>query len=299
MACNCASSPPADNPRHDSRSIDPSNTGAQSLSGVPCGACKPCRKIESNTHPDIIRLRPVGPFIKIDQIRTLCQTLAMKPYEAKTRVVIISDAQMMNAAAGNALLKMLEEPPVSTVLILLASHASDLLPTIVSRCQRIRFCPLSRKDLISVLVNEQGVDAGQARIIANMAGGSISRALQMHQTNWIGRRNRLVRESEALSMGSVNRLLAFGEQLSKDKEGLPEALEVMKSWLRDLVAAKISPQNILNHDLTARLVQTSQKIPLSSLLSKFEAVQSTQSAIKAGINTRLALESMILKLSRL
>jgi len=241
----------------------------------------------------------VGPFIKIDQIRTLCQTLAMKPYEAKTRVVIIADAQAMNPAAGNALLKMLEEPPVRTVLILLAPHTSDLLPTIVSRCQRIRFYPVSRKYLISVLVNEHGVEVGEAQIIANMAGGSISRALQMHQTDWISRRNWLVCESEALSMGSVNRLLAFGELLSKDKQGLPEALEVIKSWLRDLVAAKISPQNIINHDLTAKLQQTSQKITLSSLLSKFEAVQSTQNAIKAGINTRLALESMILKLSRL
>ena len=148
-------------------------------------------------------------------------------------------------------------------------------------------------------MNEHGVDIGDAQIIANMAGGSISRALQMHQTNWISRRNWLICESEAISIGPVNRLLAFGEQLSKDKEGLPEALEVIKSWLRDLVVAKISPKNIINHDLTLKLQQTSRKITLSSLLSKFEAVQSTQNAIKAGINTRLAMESMILKLSRL
>jgi DNA polymerase III subunit delta' len=181
----------------------------------------------------------------------------------------------------------------------LAPHTSDLLPTIVSRCQQIRFYPVSRKNLVSVLVNEHGVEVGEAQIIADMAGGSISRALRMHQTDWMSRRNWLVCESEAISVGSVNRLLAFGELLSKDKQGLPEALEVIKSWLRDLVAAKISPQNIINRDLAAKLQQTSQKITLSSLLSKFEAVQSTQNAIKAGINTRLALESMILKLSRL
>ena len=299
MACNCAANPLPDNPGYASRSADPSDIAVQFSPAMPCGDCKPCRKIESDSHPDIIRLRPAGPFIKIDQIRTLCQTLAMKPYEARTRVVIIADAQAMNPAAGNALLKMLEEPPVRTVLILLAPHTSDLLPTIVSRCQRIRFYPVSRKNLISILVNEHGVAVGEAQIIADMAGGSISRALQMHHTDWISRRNWLVCESEAISMGSVNRLLAFGELLSKDKQGLPEALEVIKSWLRDLVAAKISPQNIINHDLTAKLQQTSQKITLSSLLSKFEAVQSTQNTIKAGINTRLALESMILKLSRL
>jgi peptide/nickel transport system substrate-binding protein len=76
----------------------------RSFTTQPCGSCNSCRKIASNNHPDIIRLKPSGPFIKIDQIRTLCQTLAMKPYEAAVRVVIISDAQAMNPAAANALL---------------------------------------------------------------------------------------------------------------------------------------------------------------------------------------------------
>ncbi|MEJ2169776.1 MAG: DNA polymerase III subunit delta' [Desulfobacterales bacterium] len=299
MACNCAASRLANNLKaHANRKTDRSEAAAPTSTGLPCGSCKSCRKIESNSHPDIIRIQPAGPFIKIDQIRTLCQTLAMKPYEASVRVVIISDAQAMNPAAGNALLKMLEEPPERTILILLAPDTSDLLPTIMSRCQQIRFYPLSRRVLAAVLVNEDGVDAREAEIIAAMAGGSISRARQMHQTDWINRRDWLICESEAISVGPVNRLLAFGEQLSKDKESLPEALEVIKSWLRDLVVARFNSKNIINHDLTAKLQQTSQKMTLSSLLSKFEAIQSTQNAIKAGTNIRLAMESMILKLSR-
>ena len=131
-----------------------------------------------------------------------------------------------------------------------------------------------------------------------MAGGSISRALQMHQSNWINRRNWLIDESEAISGGAVNRLLAFGEQLSKDRENLPEALEVLKCWLRDLVVTRLNANNIINQDLTARLQQAAQKTSLSSLLSKLEAVQTTQNSIKAGTNLRLAMESLILKLSR-
>jgi DNA polymerase-3 subunit delta' len=300
MACNCAANRSLFNPAgDDNRATDFPEAAARPTADLPCGACKPCRKIESNSHPDIIRIQPAGAFIKIDQIRSLCQTLAMKPYEASVRVVIISAAQAMNPAAGNALLKMLEEPPASTVLILLAAHISDLLPTIVSRCQQIRFYPISRKNLVSVLVREHGVNSKDAQIIAGMAGGSISRAVQMHRTNWINRRNWLICESEAISIGSANRLLAFGDQLSQDKESLPEALEVIKSWLRDLVVAKLNSKNIINHDLTAKLQQTSQKMTLSSLLSKFEAIQSTENAIKAGTNIRLAMESMVLKLSRI
>jgi DNA polymerase-3 subunit delta' len=299
MACNCAGNSSQYNPKGDEhRSTDHPDVAARTLTGLPCGGCKVCRKIESNYHPDIIRIQPTGPIIKIDQIRTLCQTLAMKPYEASVRVVIISNAQTMNPAAGNALLKMLEEPPVRTVLILVASNPSDLLPTIVSRCQQIRFYPISRENLVSELAREHGVNSKDAQIIATMAGGSISRAVQMVQTNWLTRRNWLICELETLSTASVNRLLAFGDQLSKDRENLPEALEIIKSWLRDLAVAKLYPKKIIHHDLTAKLQQTSRKVTLPSLLSKFEAIQSTQNAIKAGTNIRLAMESMILKLSR-
>ena len=298
MACNCAAS------RGGSESEpvgihtnDLCNTG-RPFTTQPCGSCKSCRKIESDIHPDIIRLKPSGPFIKIDQIRTLCRTLAMKPYEAGMRVVIISEAQAMNPAAGNALLKMLEEPPARTILVLTAAHTSDLLPTIVSRCQHIRFNPISKINLESVLVREHGIDAGDAIVIATMAAGSVSRALRMYRTNWIKRRYWLINELDSLSAGSINRLLAFGDQLAKSKDDLPDALEVLKSWLRDLVIAKLHPDRMTSHDLAPKLQQASQKMSLAALLSKFETIQSTQNAIQTGTNIRLAMESMVLKLSQ-
>jgi len=298
MACNCAENRAgSESKRVDTPTPDCSDS-SRSFTTQPCGSCKSCRKIESDNHPDIIRLKPSGPFIKIDQIRTLCQTLAMKPYEAQMRVVIISDAQAMNPAAGNALLKMLEEPPARTLLVLIAAHTSDLLPTVVSRCQHIRFNPISKINLESVLVREHGIDAGDAAIIATMAAGSVSRALRMYRGNWIKRRSWLISELESLPAGSVNRLLAFGDQLAKNKTDLPDALEVLKSWLRDLAIAKLHPDRIINRDLAPKLQQAAQKMSLTSLFSKFETIQSTQNAIQAGTNIRLAMEFMVLKLSR-
>ena len=283
MACNCS--------EQDS---DP----ARPESDIPCGQCKSCRKIEAGNHPDIIRVKPSGPFIKISQIRSLIQTLAMKPYEARRRVVIVTGAQGMNPAAGNAFLKMLEEPPLRTILILLATHTSDLLPTIVSRCQQIRFKPISREKLESVLVDEHGVKPAEAMILSTMAGGSISRALQMHRAQWVNRRNWLINEMEALTSGSVNRLLAFGEQLSKNKDSLQDSLEVMKLWLRDLVVGRMNAERIINRDLIPEIQHVSQKMSVSALLDKIDTIQETQNAIHTGTNLRLAMEAMLLKLTR-
>jgi len=298
MACNCTQNREG----LDAQRVDihpPDFPGSQrTFATQPCGSCKSCCKIKSGHHPDIVRLKPSGPIIKIDQIRTLCRTLAMKPYEADMRVAIISDAQAMNPAAANALLKVLEEPPARTILVLIAAHTSDLLPTIVSRCQHIRFNPISKKNLETLLVQEHGIDAGDAIIIAAMAAGSLSSALRMYQTNWIQRRYWLINELNSVSAGSMNRLLAFGDQLAKNKDDLPQTLEVLKSWLRDLVIAKTHPERIANHDLAAMLQQTSQKMSLTSLFAKFETIQCAQNSIQTGTNLRLAMESMVLKLSQ-
>ena len=300
MACNCTGDISENQfERGSSRAADKPSTANRQPITNPCGRCKPCRKIESRSHPDIIRIKPSGMFIKIDQIRALCKTLAMKPYEAGIRVVLISDAQAMNPAAGNALLKVLEEPPTGTILILVANHTADLLPTIVSRCRHIRFNPISRIDLESVLVSSHGFDPNDAKIVAAMAGGSLSRALHMHRTNWINRRNWLIRELDSLSSKTISRLLAFSELLAQNKADLPDALEIMKFWLRDLVIGKFYPEKIIHQDLAENVHQMAPKMSTTSLLSKIETIQSTQNTIKAGTNLRLAMETMVLKLSRI
>ena len=270
-------------------------------SGI-CGCCKSCSKIKSGNHPDIILVEPTGNFIKINQIRNLYNTLTMKPYEARLRVVIISDAQAMNPAAGNALLKMLEEPPDRTVLILTAVHTSDLLPTIVSRCQHIRFSPIPHNHIEALLVEKQDASHDDARIIATMANGSISRALSMmrhmSKINWIKRRAWLINSVESLSLMSISSRLAFAENLSKNKAALADSLEVMKSWFRDLVIGKFHPSQIMNKDLREKIQLNSKKMTVSSLLSKIDDIHLAQKNIQANTNLRLTLEVLIMRLAK-
>ena len=298
MACNCHA--------RNSKQIDHTEknqscngqNGRVATATEPCGQCKSCRKIESANHPDIIRIKPSGPQIKIAQIRALCLALVMKPYEARTRVVIISNAQAMNPSAANALLKVLEEPPERTILILTATQPSDLLPTIVSRCQQIRFNPIARKYLESELMEKHGFDPKDAAVVGSMANGSFTRALAMVQTDWVNRRTWLLTELESLSLRPIAKLLAFAEKLAKNKDTLPDALEIMKIYLRDLIIYKFDPSKIINQDLEAKIQLTSRQIPVKSLLSKIETIQTVQNRFKTNTNLRLTLEAMLLKLSR-
>jgi DNA polymerase-3 subunit delta' len=226
----------------------------------------------------------------------------MKPYEARLRVVIISDAQAMNPAAGNALLKMLEEPPDRTVLILTAVHTSDLLPTIVSRCQHIRFSPIPHNHIEALLIEKQGASHDDAKIIATMANGSISKALSMmrhmSKINWIKRRIWLFNILESLSLMSIPSRLAFAENLSKNKGDLADSLEVMKSWFRDLVICKFHPAQIMNEDLREKIQRNSQKMTVDSLLSKIDDIHLAQKNIQANTNLRLALEVLTMRLAK-
>ena len=263
-----------------------------------CGKCRTCRRIESGNHPDVIHIQPVGSLIRIAQIRDLCDTLAMRPYEAARRVVVISDAQCLNPEASNALLKVLEEPPDHTILILTTDQASDLLPTIVSRCHRIRFKPISRQWIESVLVETHALDPFEAGIIAAMANGSLSDAVEMSRTAWFARRNWLIGELDTLAGRPVHHLLAFAEVLAADKETLLQALDVMLSWLRDLAIYPHRSQNVIHGDLADRIDESAGACPVEVLMENINTIQRAQKNISLNANIRLTAETLVLRLAQ-
>ena len=263
-----------------------------------CGVCNACRKIESGNHADIIRVQPSGSFIKIAQIRSLADTLAMRPYEAKIRVVVIVAAQALNAASSNALLKILEEPPNRTMLVLIANQKSALLPTIVSRCQHIGFNPISRKNMADLLREKHELAAQEAGILAAMANGSYSRAQSMIRSNWLKRRKWLIDEIHSLSVNRMGGLLALAEKISAEREELSESLEVIKVWFRDLIIGRYDPGKIINQDVADQIKIASEKVSIPLLLSKLDAVQQAQNRITANTNLRLSMENLLIKLAQ-
>ena len=290
MACNCeAFTAPGSGERV---------SGEPVRDGLPaCGACKPCRKIAAGSHPDVILVEPAGAIIKIDQVRDLCRTLAMKPYEARWRVVVISRAQTLNPSAGNALLKMLEEPPDRTVMVLLAEQPSDLLPTIVSRCQHIRFRPAPLADLAEDLTRTRAIPQRQAEILAFMAKGCPDQAAAMADGNWFARRTWLLDRIGSLPETPLPGILALAERLARDKDALEETLDILLSWLRDVAVAGRAPEKIIHKDLTDTIRCVSQRTDVPTTLSRMRAVENVQHRLRTHANIRLALESLMLELA--
>lgn len=130
-------------------------------------------RIRRGNHPDFLLLKPVEGLISVDDIRTLPKSLAYAPLEATRRIVVIEGAEGMNPQANNALLKILEEPPGHTMFFLLCREPTELLPTIVSRCQVLRFAPLSPAEMSEAVAGRAGSDEST---LISFSDGSLSRA---------------------------------------------------------------------------------------------------------------------------
>ena len=263
-----------------------------------CGACPSCQKVSSGAHPDMITICPEGAFIKIDQVRTLSRQLRFAPLEGDWRVVIINDAQAMNLEASNAVLKILEEPPKGTVIILTASQTTDLLPTIVSRCQQIAFRPIPCEKITQVLEETRGLDRQTATTLAVSTKGSLGKALSIDEEKWTTWRANLVDQIASLSIGSIQPVLAFADALARDKDRLADALDIIMAWFRDLLMCRVCPQRVINQNVMTKIEEASQGLSVNELLEKVAAVHGAQTAISQNSNVRLALEVMMMRLLR-
>ena len=145
----------------------------------PCRACRGCRLVASGNHPDLHRIVPGGPGdqVRIDAIRALAGELALLPVEGGARVAVIERAQRMNEDAQNALLKTLEEPPAGVVIVLCADDEDRLLPTIRSRCARLRLGTVGARQIEGWLAERGVADPPAAAQMARLAGGRPGLAL--------------------------------------------------------------------------------------------------------------------------
>jgi len=272
--------------------------GMQEAVALPCDACSACRKIGAGVHPDILRVEPTGTFIRIESIRSLQHSLSMRPYEADVRVVIVTGAQHMTPSAANAFLKMLEEPPPRTVLILIADRVSEMMPTVVSRCRRIHFNPIPRRQLADLLAAETGIRPELAHTAAAFSGGSYTRGQQLIENGWFRLRDWIVHEFQQLPQMPVDRLLALADRLAGDSQLLSDALDVLTSWLRDQLIVRFYPAGVIHRDQEGDLRSQAGQIPVDEAIAGIQMVRQAQMDLRRNVNARLVAETLLLQLSR-
>lgn len=281
--------------------------------GDGCGACSACRRTASENHPDVAVIRPevrqgakdwiVDPdlgTIRIEQIRDFQRWISVRSFEGGWKVGIFEGADKMNPSASNALLKTLEEPPGSALLILISPTRSRLLPTLVSRCQPVYFAPLPREELETFLAAKTSLPREGLSLVSALAGGSPGKALQMDpqwvteaRREWVGRlRAFLASEPEAA-------LIRFAEDLIQSG-CLLDVLDLYESWYRDLLVCRIRlPESVINRDCAEEISKNAEGVDPEETLSSIESIRQARKDLLGpfNLNRQSIVESLLLKLS--
>jgi len=246
----------------------------------PCQICLTCQAIRKGLSPDLLLISPLDQEIQIGQIRDLIWHFSFKPYSAPFKVAIVDEAHLMNQEAQNSFLKTLEEPTGNAILILISPYPQLLLPTILSRVEKIKFFPVSLREIEDYL-KIQGATVKQAKEISSFSFGRPGLALDFFL-------NPEKLENQKQKIRNLNRIidsdLSFQFQSAKELSQEPNLKEILKTWLIYLRSILIS--KIKNHssDFSLRKLQNILKV-LENIIFLISTTN---------INKRLALEILML-----
>jgi DNA polymerase-3 subunit delta' len=271
-----------------------------------CGVCAACTRIARRVHPDVLFVEPGDSgAIKIDQIRDVVDRAGYRPFEGKRRVVIIDEADALAAPAQNALLKTLEEPPPSSVFILVTARPDMLLPTVLSRCPQLRFRPLSADDIAAALM-ARGLSEAEARAVAATADGSLGQALQASAGDLVESRDlaQKVLEKAAAQHDPARRVESAQQLITKppsgvtDRDQLATHLRAMAVLLRDasVLATGADERALANPDVRPALERLARSYPDDRGTRAFEAIDRALAALQRNAGVKLVADWLVLQL---
>lgn len=266
-----------------------------------CGACTGCHLLRAGNHPDLLRIEPADgkAQITVDQVRELGAFMALRPHQAARKIVVMAPAEAMNINAANSLLKVLEEPPAGSLLILVSSAAARLPATVRSRCARVVVDGPSREEGVDWLMKTGAMSASDAGLLLGLAGGSPPLALELAAEGLREARRRLMQDLATLLLGKADpvacasRWKAIGPALALD-------------WLyrlhADLVKLSLGcerPEELSNPDIQGELQALLNHIEFRELQIFTYVISRALRHANSPLDSQLLLEDVLIHWSRL
>ena len=264
-----------------------------------CGKCSSCLKAQHSSHADMIFIEADGQFIRINAIREIKERMKFRPLEGRWRAVIIDDADKMNDHAANALLKTLEEPSASNILILISSRPYSMPATIISRCRHMRFNPLPVNAVARFLVEQKGMDEQKSGLLAGLSGGSIGRALELNEEDISTFRAEIMQLLMNTKKDDPFSLLNLASFVSQDKKKIKRGLDIISSCFRDALIFKETRKKemLINSDKSPFINILAQKLTGEQILQNIFLIARAWETIEQNVNKTLTLETMAFKLN--
>jgi len=272
----------------------------------PCGICRRCRLIAADAHPEVRVVGVQAPHrvIRVADVESIQADAALRAADVYRKVYVLEQAELLHPDAANRLLKTIEEPPPSVVMILTTVDPEATLETIVSRCQHLRLRPLRRDPLAQHLVTVSGLAPERAELLAALADGCVGRALSLaHDDRALERRSRLLDEmADLLNADRVARLQyarTLGDRWSKDPDGVREVLSTWLRWWRDVLLIQGGlDERIVNLDRRPALERLARALSSAEAGAAVSSIRDVLQMLDQNVNARLALDVATLDLPR-
>ena len=267
-----------------------------------CGSCINCQRIADGNHPDVRVIEPLAgkKEISIQQVREFERELNYHSFSGKRKIIIVDPATLMNLSAQNALLKTLEEPPQDSLIILIASSAGGLLPTVRSRCLRIAFAPLARSEVVQYLRTKQGMTGDEVEFLAAMSMGSIGAALSLDKEAFAEKRRIWAGILGALKAGDYHAAVIAAEALAGTRDDALNFLAWAQSWFRDLLVYGVTGDSgdLVNLDMRDQITEQSTAQESGQRIAALTAGYRAATAIQRNLNRRMVLEKYLFGLAK-